>query len=107
MQKEKRIIDEKYLGWIRTLPCVVCLVQNPHMDTSNSTSEPHHVNKVGHGTMGGKTDDSRAIPICHDHHNEYHDKGRISFCSRYDLDLEYTITELNRIYDEIPSKNAK
>jgi len=55
--------DAQYLSWIRTLPCCMC--------GKNSPSEAHH-SKTG-GT-GIKASDYTAIPLCREHHQEWHDK---------------------------------
>ena len=90
MQKVKRIVDKKYLEWIKRLPCLLC--QCP--------SEPHHIPKENDAALGKKTDDTRAIPLCHMHHMIYHNKGRQTFKEEYKMDYEYVISELNRIWRE-------
>lgn len=82
--------DKRYLGWIRTLDCAVCGRKGPN--------DPHHVNKEGHGGKGIKGDDTRAIPLCNEHHREFHDKGRLTFAERHGIDYEITIEALNRVY---------
>lgn len=88
--KHKRQADVKYLNWLKRLPCLLC----------GGESEPHHIPEVGHGGKGIKTDDKRAIPLCHKHHMEFHNNGRSSFASMYSINYEHTILELNRIYKE-------
>lgn len=60
--RRPRIACEGYLAWIRCLPCAVC--------GSRFKSHAHH--RIGHGRLGGKTDDFEAIPLCHKCHNELH-----------------------------------
>lgn len=90
LKPRKSIKDEKYKAWIRRLPCLLC----------GGESEPHHIPQEGHGVMARKTDDLRAIPLCHSHHMQYHRYGRESFQNYYNLDYEYVIQELNRIWSE-------
>jgi len=54
--------DEKYLDWIRTLPCWVCY-QTP--------SEPHHIRKLkwGAGTSI-KPHDYVTVPLCRKCHSQ-------------------------------------
>jgi len=98
--KSRRYKDNDYIEWVRGLPCIVCLILMPTMNTSNIISDPHHVNKQGHGTMAGKTDDNRCVPLCHRHHVEYHNIGKESFKEKYEVDFEAVIDRLNTIYKE-------
>lgn len=50
-----RARDGKYLAWIRTRPCLVC---------GRVPSEAHHETEPGHGAMGLKASDFRAVPLC-------------------------------------------
>lgn len=100
--KQKRIIDKEYISFIRQLPCIICLMESEGKGNwENNISDPHHVNPKGHSTMGGKTDDTRTIPLCHEHHLIYHALERERFCSKYNIDLEYAISEFNRIWREL------
>lgn len=97
--KEQPIRDQQYLNWIRSLPCVLCQNHPP--------SDPHHIPKQGHSGKGTKTDDTRAIPLCHYHHIEYHQYGRLTFSIANNIEYESVILRLNKIYygseDEVPS----
>jgi len=53
--------DSKYLAWLRTQPCVVCL--NP------VTGQSHHTESGGISLVGS---DYSAVPICSLHHREIH-----------------------------------
>lgn len=66
--------------------------------------DPHHVPLKGHGKKGGKTDDTRAIPLRHDKHVETHNMGRESFAKKYGLDYELLIAQLNKKWEEINGK---
>ncbi len=86
--KVKRCIDEDYLAWIRTQPCLVCKMG----------SVPHHTVSKG---AGGS--DLKAVPLCPDHHNlggdSIHRLGRTTFCTRYRIDLAYEIERLREKYE--------
>lgn len=102
MQKVKRELNKDYKTWIETLPCIACLVESNSVGNwEDNISEAHHVNEKGKSTMGGKTDDTRTIPLCNHHHRLGHLIGWQTFCSNIGLDFEYIITELNRIWKEI------
>lgn len=81
--------DADYLDYVRTMPCILCGVQH--------RSEAHHA-KVGQNiAVAMKTEDFRAIPLCHQCHlGIAHQEGnaelerRLGFItSRFSLD-EFT-----------------
>lgn len=78
--------DKKYLAWIRTLPCLVCQSTPVH---------PHH--EGSHG-MGIKTSDRNTLPLCHTHHQERHDRGKVTFWGSIDTAL--IIERLIKVYEE-------
>jgi len=61
-------MNEAYLEYIRNEPCLVCLAPPP--------SDPHHLLS---GVVGGKGPDESAVPLCRQHHREYHDIGHAAF----------------------------
>lgn len=63
------IKDEKYLNFIRSKPCSVC---------QTSPSDPHHL--VSRGAGGS---DYQTVPLCREHHSEYHQRGEAAFEERY------------------------
>lgn len=77
--------DEKYLKYIRQLPCLVC----------SRPSESHHV-----WHSGGKklSNDYLAVPLCNSHHtmggDSYHRLGHDTFEKRHNLDLKDEIINL-------------
>ena len=91
-QKPVTIRNKKYIEFIKSLRCCVCGFKSP--------SDPHHVSLEGHGAKGMKCSDDRAIPLCHLHHVEYHNTGRQTFATRYDLDYEKLISYLQRYYED-------
>lgn len=88
----------KYIDWVRLLPCVICL---------KPESDPHHINKKGHGSMAKKASDSRTIPLCRYHHTKYHQIGRDTFASEYEIDYEHVIDKLNTIWRERENELSK
>lgn len=89
--KKKRETDDDYIKWIRSLSC--CITGKPLPD-------PHHINEAGHGAMGSKAIDRRAIPLSHPLHQELHSIGQHTFAKKYDLDYEAIIEALNQLYEE-------
>jgi hypothetical protein len=82
--KPVRVSDPAYLSWIRTQPCIRC---------DRQPSEAHHQPAVGHSSVGSKCDDTRAVPLCTEHHAELHRRGRHTFWGSFDV--ETYISQLN------------
>lgn len=76
--KSPRLEDEKYLAYIRTLPCKVC----------GQAAEPHHTEGGGTALIGS---DYQAIPLCRDHHQEHNHLGKTSFYVKHNLGMEREI----------------
>lgn len=94
----KALRSNKYLEWVRSLPCIVCTVQAGYIPSMEFQSDPHHIPKKGHGAVGMKTCDSRTIPLCRLHHNQYHQLGRETFEESHNLNYEYIINKLQEAY---------
>lgn len=90
-KKKKRIKDNDYTEWIKTLRCCI---------TSKPSPDPHHINPPGWSAMGSKCSDRRVIPLAHSLHQECHQIGQHTFASKYNLDYEDLIQDYNRRYDE-------
>ena len=71
----ERSRDPKYLAWIRTLPCMVCL--------DETTTEAHHEPPKGMG--GGRSTDYDAVPLCGAHHRARHGTGSSDMPSAEDM----------------------
>ncbi|WP_182036496.1 DUF968 domain-containing protein [Vibrio diabolicus] len=55
--------SEKYLSFVRKLPCRVC---------GKTAGIAHHLIGHGEGKMGSKASDLFTIPLCNEHHQELH-----------------------------------
>ena len=64
MRRDTKILCPKYLEFIRTKSCVVC---------SKSTVDAHHL--VAQGWRQAKRNDFTALPLCREHHQEFHRNG--------------------------------
>ncbi|GAH10031.1 unnamed protein product, partial [marine sediment metagenome] len=53
--------DPEYLKWIREQGCAIC----------GAPSEPHHMWHSG----GALCNDNLAVPLCREHHTDYHQMG--------------------------------
>lgn len=72
MQKAKPVRNPKLLAKVRSLPCVVCL--------RVGGVDAHHVKTR---KTGGPDEGWNLMPLCHDHHMEWHRIGSITFCQRH------------------------
>jgi hypothetical protein len=91
--KQKTIRDKEYISWIKELPCLICY----------SPSEPHHLALKGQKGMGVKVSDRNCVPFCNNHHRMFHQIGRDTFAKQFNLDYEYIIERLNKIWHGLNS----
>ena len=73
--KPKTFRSEKYLQFVRSLPCCAC--------GTNLEVEAHHTEGGGKGLKGS---DGFAIPLCTLHHRMHDALGKISFYKEFHLD---------------------
>lgn len=91
--------DEKYLAWIRTLPCELW----PRVGTMcKGITEAHHAGDHG---FAQRPPDRTAIPLCGWHHRLSHDAahgplGR-HFWAHHNLDRDSIIKQLNERYNQL------
>ena len=74
-QKQPPFKSQRYLRWVRTLPCSIC--------GTDQNIEAHHI--IGHNLsgMGMKPHDTLTMPLCQKHHKELHDNGAETFDRKY------------------------
>lgn len=70
-RKTRPVRDKSLLETVRTLPCLGCM---------RTPSDAHHVTTVGAG--GGDTVDN-VMPLCRDHHQEWHRRGGGYMADKY------------------------
>jgi len=73
--KVKPVRDMAYTAFIRSMPCLVC----------GKPTVCHHEPLTGHG-MSSKGPDNESVPLCMEHHQERHQKGRATFYTKYGVD---------------------
>lgn len=83
-----------YLGWIRDQACCVCY--------NGAPSQAAHVRIGGHGGVGLKPSDFRAVPLCARCHGIQHQYGERSFWAGSQKDPEAVIEALNRRFNFPP-----
>lgn len=69
LRKPSRVIDERYLDYVRTLPCLLC---------QGIPSEAHHIQSRG---AGGS--DRGTVPLCRRHHQQVHRQGKTKVAEQY------------------------
>lgn len=69
--KQTRIKDPELLSVVRNLPCLCCL---------KSPADAHHVTSRGAG--GGDTE-TNVMPLCREHHQEWHARGSAHMVNTY------------------------
>jgi|TARA_B110000977_G_C10915027_1_gene430802 hypothetical protein len=73
----KRLVNQKHLMWVRTLPC---FIRSAGFLTHSEAIQAHHLLKPNKGyketnkRMGVKSNDSDVIPLCYYHHSLLHTK---------------------------------
>lgn len=89
LSQPKQVVErsEEYKAWIRSLPCIRCQRQ---------PSEAHHQPAEGHSSTGKKCSDYRCVPLCAEHHEQYHSSGRHTFWGG--ADVETIVARLNISY---------
>jgi hypothetical protein len=76
MNRNDKIVDESYLNYIRSLPCLVPLCKKHPAD-------PDHLK--ARGWREGKRNDYTAIPLCRQHHVERGQIGNVKFCDKHSI----------------------
>lgn len=98
-----RVQDPLYLGWVRTLVCVICKYRypgdDPDMTVQTTPTEAAHIGERG---LGHKCSDRETIPLCAEHHRtgpeSHHVLGK-SFWKHHGLNKDALVKELNRFYE--------
>ena len=103
-----RVLDPKYLAFIRTLPCVCCNIENWRsccywvMSLAMFTYPSEAAHTGPHG-LSQKSNDRTAIPLCAEHHrtgkDSYERLGK-KFWSFWGLDRIDLTKKLQKRYEE-------
>lgn len=93
-QREPRARDDRYLAFLRQLPCVACLIEGPPLPGARTNMEAAHQKlaiasrgwKEGGG--GVRTHDHRCVGLCRWHHQDAPnacDKAQRKFWDRLNI----------------------
>lgn len=85
--KPETMRSEKYLDFIRSMPCII----------TGRQAEPHHEPLNGHGT-GIKGPDNETLPLSREMHTKRHAYGRESFWAEYNIDWRYEVELYQKLY---------
>lgn len=78
--KVERIRSEKHLVFVRRMPCSV--------PTCRATPcEAHHFRTAATSGTAVKPSDLDCVPLCFEHHAEFHQRGWHTFEDKYRIDL--------------------
>jgi hypothetical protein len=87
--------DERYLDWIRTLPCEAC-GRAPRSEAAHTGSD---------GGTGIKASDYSAVPLCPHCHkvgpDSYHMAGRRAFAAMWCIDYNGIVARLNSVWEQL------
>lgn len=123
--KPIRGADDKYLAWIRTIPCRCCFSEiwddqmfsmlrigwSPAMAGINAgvQSSPTEAAHVGRRGLGQKCPDREAIPLCSEHHRTgrwaHHVLGT-GFWIHHGINRDVLVSCLNEMYPGILKPGA-
>jgi len=84
--KQKPFRSEKYLNFVRSQCCCVCLAP--------PRSEAHHFRTSFNSGVGMKSSDTYCLPLCSDHHKELHRTGIKTFCEKHGIDIYRVLHKL-------------
>lgn len=97
-QRQPPLECEKYLAWVRKMPCAHC--------GSGDGVEPHHWSHEG-GIMGDKVDDYRVTPLCRAcHYDEWHAHGTLPGLDRVASEAFFVATHRALITEWIAVRYA-
>jgi hypothetical protein len=87
----------RHRNWLRGFACVVT-------DCESQRQEVSHIRTAANAGTGIKPHDSSAVPMCCNHHAEYHRIGHDSFEARYRLDLVKLANEFTQRSPDVEMK---
>lgn len=92
IEKPERYRSDKYKRFLRTLPCCKCgRSKSPYLDVA-----PAHQELYKAGSVGSKSDDLAALPLCTECHRLEHQTGVKTFWKN--IDRQRMIYEHLKLY---------
>lgn len=115
-QRDPRVRDPAYMGWVAKLPCVACMVHgkvNWRVQVAHlRTGSPEHGKRPTGGTE--KPSDRWTLPLCMPHHTgdssrvrvTQHAMDELEFWAAHGIDPFGLCIELGAAYDNRPNSRA-
>lgn len=94
MQKTTKFKSKKYLKWVASLPCLLCLYNE---------CQAHHITIAEKRGFSQKVSDKFTIPLCYVHHHQLHMLSERKFWNTLGLN---PVNYANILYD-IYTKNEQ
>ncbi len=88
--KPERLESPAYLKYVRQHPCLI--------PKCWKVTQAHHLVFDGQGRIGSKVSDFQTVPLCAQHHRQFHQLGREKFAGLYALDFARIIIDLLSAY---------
>jgi hypothetical protein len=109
LQRDPRVRDRNYLGWVAQLPCLACMVHGKvkwgvHVAHLRAGSEEHGKRPTG---KAEKPSDMWTLPLCPPHHTgdsrvtsvTQHGMGELEFWRAFGIDDPFQVClDLHRAY---------
>tara|TARA_Y100001963_G_scaffold144802_1_gene217415 strand:- start:853 stop:1122 length:270 start_codon:yes stop_codon:yes gene_type:complete len=86
-----------FIKFVKTFGCSVC---------GNASVDAHHLDSVGMGgnRKGELIEDYSCVPLCREHHQEWHQIGDRDFTSKYNINLWKINYQMNKMWRKNENK---
>lgn len=114
-RRADRKSNTKYLNYIRSMPCCICILpwklDGSGVSYSNVQKSPTEAAHSGPHALGSKSDDLSAFPLCESHHREgidaYHRVGPKRFEQIHRVNIAAIVDELNARFEAEVGRGAR
>tara|TARA_R100000655_G_scaffold104286_1_gene151378 strand:- start:7916 stop:8188 length:273 start_codon:yes stop_codon:yes gene_type:complete len=83
--------NKEFINLVKTFGCSVC---------GSSPVDAHHLDTIGMGSNRKKDsyEDFSCVPLCRQHHNEWHQCGDTEFYKKYRINLWRVCYQMNKLF---------
>jgi hypothetical protein len=84
-------LNKKFINLVKTFGCSVC---------GTSPVDAHHLDTIGIGGNRKKdcVEDFSCVPLCRQHHNEWHQCGDTEFYKKHNINLWKVNYQMNKLF---------